>query len=139
MFVYKGFVKFTPYLATLNCRVDFESKQMRKEDTGNELKAISYGNFEIHISFYLSSYFLIANFSLMFSSFREDFYYDDTAGYFVLGGSGYVNGIEAFFGPVKYYRLNVLETEQVNESSIWKCLNVSSQLWLCFLFYFFLN
>ncbi|XP_068005428.1 protein sel-1 homolog 3 [Melanerpes formicivorus] len=45
--------------------------------------------------------------------FREDFYYDDTAGYFVLGGSGYVNGIEAFFGPVRYSRLNVLETEQV--------------------------
>ncbi|XP_074947829.1 protein sel-1 homolog 3 isoform X2 [Phalacrocorax aristotelis] len=46
--------------------------------------------------------------------FREDLYYDDTAGYFVLGGSGYVNGIEAFFGPVKYYRLNVLETEQIS-------------------------
>uniref|UniRef100_A0A8C9FDD6 SEL1L family member 3 n=1 Tax=Pavo cristatus TaxID=9049 RepID=A0A8C9FDD6_PAVCR len=46
--------------------------------------------------------------------FREDFYCDDTAGYFVLGGSGYVNGIEAFFGPVKYYRLNVLETEQIS-------------------------
>ncbi|NXU58007.1 SE1L3 protein, partial [Turnix velox] len=47
-------------------------------------------------------------------NFREDFYYDDTAGYFVLGGSGYVNGIEAFFGPVKYYRLNVLEMEQIS-------------------------
>ncbi|NWR90376.1 SE1L3 protein, partial [Furnarius figulus] len=47
-------------------------------------------------------------------TFREDFYYDDTAGYFVLGGSGYVSGIEAFFGPVKYYRLNVLETEQIS-------------------------
>ncbi|KAM6362140.1 protein sel-1 homolog 3 isoform 3-T4 [Alca torda] len=47
-------------------------------------------------------------------NFREDFYYDDTAGYFVLGGSGYVNGIEAFFGPVKYYRLNVLEAEQIS-------------------------
>ncbi|OXB63160.1 hypothetical protein ASZ78_001039 [Callipepla squamata] len=46
-------------------------------------------------------------------TFREDFYCDDTAGYFVLGGSGYVNGIEAFYGPVKYYRLNVLETEQI--------------------------
>ncbi|XP_067154262.1 protein sel-1 homolog 3 isoform X1 [Apteryx mantelli] len=46
--------------------------------------------------------------------FREDFYYDDTAGYFVLGGSGYANGIEAFFGPVKYYRLNVLETERIS-------------------------
>ncbi|XP_012982867.2 protein sel-1 homolog 3 [Melopsittacus undulatus] len=46
--------------------------------------------------------------------FREDFYYEDTAGYFVLGGSGYVNGVKAFFGPVKYYRLNVLETEQIS-------------------------
>ncbi|POI29554.1 hypothetical protein CIB84_006696, partial [Bambusicola thoracicus] len=52
--------------------------------------------------------------SFVFSSFREDFYCDDTAGYFVLGGSGYVNGIEAFFGPVKYYRLNVLETDQIS-------------------------
>lgn len=71
----------------------------------------------------------------MFSSFREDLYYDDTAGYFVLGGSGYVKGIEAFFGPVKYYRLNVLETEQVNKRSIWKYLNISSQLWLHFIFF----
>lgn len=63
----------------------------------------------------------------MFSSFREDFYYDDTAGYFVVGGSGYVNGIEAFVGPVKYYRLNVLDTEQVNSSITWECLNISSQ------------
>jgi len=64
----------------------------------------------------------------VYSSFREDFYCDDTAGYFVLGGSGYVNGIEAFFGPVKYYRLNVLQTEQVNRSSIWANINTSSQL-----------
>uniref|UniRef100_A0A8C8S7Y7 SEL1L family member 3 n=1 Tax=Pelusios castaneus TaxID=367368 RepID=A0A8C8S7Y7_9SAUR len=47
-------------------------------------------------------------------NFRKDFYYDDTAGYFVLGGSGYASGIEGFFGPVKYYRLNILETKQIS-------------------------
>ncbi|XP_067418659.1 protein sel-1 homolog 3 isoform X2 [Emydura macquarii macquarii] len=47
-------------------------------------------------------------------NFREDVYYDDTAGYFVLGGSGYSSGIEGFFGPVKYYRLNVRETKQIS-------------------------
>ncbi|XP_019408941.1 PREDICTED: protein sel-1 homolog 3 [Crocodylus porosus] len=46
--------------------------------------------------------------------FREDFYFDDTAGYLVLGGSVYAPGIEGFFGPVKYYRLSVLETEQIS-------------------------
>lgn len=91
------------------------------------------------MSLFLSWYLLIANFLFMFSSFREDPYYDDTAGYFVLGGSGYIHGIEGFFGPVKYYRLNVLETEQVNKSSIWKCLNISSQLWLRFGVCFFLT
>uniref|UniRef100_K7GEM7 SEL1L family member 3 n=1 Tax=Pelodiscus sinensis TaxID=13735 RepID=K7GEM7_PELSI len=47
-------------------------------------------------------------------NFREDFYYDDTAGYFVLGGSGYAPGIEGFFGPMKYYRLNILEGKQIS-------------------------
>uniref|UniRef100_A0A8C4YK20 SEL1L family member 3 n=1 Tax=Gopherus evgoodei TaxID=1825980 RepID=A0A8C4YK20_9SAUR len=47
-------------------------------------------------------------------SFKEDFYYDDMAGYFVLGGSGYAPGIEGFFGPVKYYRLIILETKQIS-------------------------
>ncbi|XP_038608163.1 protein sel-1 homolog 3 isoform X1 [Tachyglossus aculeatus] len=45
--------------------------------------------------------------------FREDFYYNDTAGYFILGGSRYASGIEGFFGPAKYYRLSILETEQI--------------------------
>lgn len=55
MFADKGFVKFTPEFITLNCRVDFESKQIRKEkDTGNEFKAVSCGNSEVQISFFLS-------------------------------------------------------------------------------------
>uniref|UniRef100_A0A674I5I4 SEL1L family member 3 n=1 Tax=Terrapene triunguis TaxID=2587831 RepID=A0A674I5I4_9SAUR len=51
---------------------------------------------------------------VLFSSFREDFYYDDMAGYFILGGSGYAPGIEGFFGPVKYHRLNILESKQIS-------------------------
>lgn len=46
-------------------------------------------------------------------SFREDFHYNDTAGYFIIGGSRYVAGIEGFFGPLKYYRLRSLHPTQV--------------------------
>uniref|UniRef100_A0A8C2N8H8 Protein sel-1 homolog 3 n=3 Tax=Cricetulus griseus TaxID=10029 RepID=A0A8C2N8H8_CRIGR len=46
-------------------------------------------------------------------SFHEDFYYNDTAGYFIIGGSRYVAGIEGFFGPVKYYRLRSLHPAQI--------------------------
>ncbi|XP_040822192.1 protein sel-1 homolog 3 isoform X2 [Ochotona curzoniae] len=46
-------------------------------------------------------------------SFREDFHYNDTAGYFIIGGSRYVAGVEGFFGPLKYYRLRSLPPEQI--------------------------
>ncbi|XP_073093865.1 protein sel-1 homolog 3 isoform X1 [Manis javanica] len=46
-------------------------------------------------------------------SFREDFHYNDTAGYFIIGGSRYVTGIEGFFGPLKYYRLHTVHPEQI--------------------------
>ncbi|XP_077157605.1 protein sel-1 homolog 3 [Paroedura picta] len=46
-------------------------------------------------------------------TFREDFFHDDTSGYFVLGGSNYASGIEGYFGPVKYYRLNSLGTRKI--------------------------
>ncbi|XP_061440314.1 protein sel-1 homolog 3 isoform X2 [Rhineura floridana] len=49
-------------------------------------------------------------------SFREDFYYDDTSGYLVLGGSGYSSSIEGYFGSVKYYRLHGLETSKISNS-----------------------
>ncbi|XP_004847247.1 protein sel-1 homolog 3 [Heterocephalus glaber] len=46
-------------------------------------------------------------------SFYEDFHYNDTAGYFIIGGSRYVAGIEGFFGPLKYYRLHSLHPTQI--------------------------
>uniref|UniRef100_A0A8C3WNX3 SEL1L family member 3 n=1 Tax=Catagonus wagneri TaxID=51154 RepID=A0A8C3WNX3_9CETA len=46
-------------------------------------------------------------------SFREDFHYNDTNGYFIIGGSRYVAGIEGFFGPLKYYRLHALHPAQI--------------------------
>ncbi|XP_006866364.1 PREDICTED: protein sel-1 homolog 3 [Chrysochloris asiatica] len=46
-------------------------------------------------------------------SFREDFHYNDTAGYFIIGGSRYVAGVEGFFGPLKYYRLRTLHPAQI--------------------------
>ncbi|XP_010838227.1 PREDICTED: protein sel-1 homolog 3 isoform X1 [Bison bison bison] len=46
-------------------------------------------------------------------SFHEDFHYNDTSGYFIIGGSRYVAGIEGFFGPLKYYRLHALHPAQI--------------------------
>nr|XP_019599423.1 PREDICTED: protein sel-1 homolog 3 isoform X2 [Rhinolophus sinicus] len=46
-------------------------------------------------------------------SFQEDFHYNDTAGYFIIGGSRYVASIEGFFGPLKYYRLRTLHPAQI--------------------------
>uniref|UniRef100_A0ACB8E6Z7 Uncharacterized protein n=1 Tax=Sphaerodactylus townsendi TaxID=933632 RepID=A0ACB8E6Z7_9SAUR len=46
--------------------------------------------------------------------FRKDFFYDDTSGYFILGGSSYASGIEGYFGPAKYYRLNNLGSRKIS-------------------------
>uniref|UniRef100_A0A452RVL0 SEL1L family member 3 n=1 Tax=Ursus americanus TaxID=9643 RepID=A0A452RVL0_URSAM len=62
-------------------------------------------------------------------SFREDFYYNDTAGYFILGGSRYVAGIEGFFGPLKYYRLHTLHPEQIVNPFLEKQLAEQLQLY----------
>lgn len=42
---------------------------------------------------------------VLFSSFQDPILYNDTSGYFVIGGSVYMPGIHGYFGPVKYYRL----------------------------------
>ncbi|XP_073430804.1 protein sel-1 homolog 3 [Dendrobates tinctorius] len=47
-------------------------------------------------------------------SFDENIYFDDTNGYFVVGGSNYMIGINGFFGPVKYYRLKALWMYQIS-------------------------
>ncbi|KAM4048831.1 protein sel-1 homolog 3 [Anomaloglossus baeobatrachus] len=47
-------------------------------------------------------------------SFDENVYFDDTNGYFAVGGSKYVVGINGFFGPVKYYRLKALQMDQIS-------------------------
>ncbi|XP_055981565.1 protein sel-1 homolog 3 [Sorex fumeus] len=62
-------------------------------------------------------------------SFREDFYYNDTAGYFIIGGSRYVAGIEGFFGPLKYYRLRALHPAQVLNPLLEKQLAEEIQLY----------
>lgn len=68
---------------------------------------------------------------MFFSSFREDFHYNDTAGYFIIGGSRYVAGIEGFFGPLKYYRLHALHPAQVSpgDQGVFECLWVMG-VWL---------
>ncbi|XP_073502672.1 protein sel-1 homolog 3 [Phyllobates terribilis] len=47
-------------------------------------------------------------------SFDENIHFDDTNGYFAVGGSKYVVGINGFFGPVKYYRLKALQMDQIS-------------------------
>ncbi|KAM7326297.1 hypothetical protein ACRRTK_014775 [Alexandromys fortis] len=62
-------------------------------------------------------------------SFHEDFYYNDTAGYFIIGGSRYVAGIKGFFGPVKYYRLRSLHPAQILNPFIEKELGEQIKLY----------
>ncbi|XP_056893155.1 protein sel-1 homolog 3 isoform X1 [Takifugu flavidus] len=41
--------------------------------------------------------------------FQDSVRYDDTDGYFVIGGSRFVPGIHGYFGPTKYYRFGIKE------------------------------
>ncbi|XP_075901467.1 protein sel-1 homolog 3 isoform X2 [Nelusetta ayraudi] len=41
--------------------------------------------------------------------FRGSIHYDDTDGYFVIGGSRYLKGIRGYFGPIRYYRFGTKE------------------------------
>ncbi|XP_070308172.1 protein sel-1 homolog 3 isoform X1 [Odocoileus virginianus] len=62
-------------------------------------------------------------------SFREDFHYNDTSGYFIIGGSRYVAGIEGFFGPLKYYRLHALHPAQIFNPLLEKQLSEQIKLY----------
>ncbi|XP_071010448.1 protein sel-1 homolog 3 [Oncorhynchus clarkii lewisi] len=42
--------------------------------------------------------------------FQSDIHYNDTGGYFVIGGGRFMPGFHGYFGPIKYYRLG---TEKV--------------------------
>ncbi|KAI3368340.1 hypothetical protein L3Q82_008046 [Scortum barcoo] len=43
--------------------------------------------------------------------FQGSIHYDDTDGYFVIGGGKYLPGIHGYFGPIKYYRFGTKEVE----------------------------
>ncbi|CAG5862185.1 unnamed protein product [Menidia menidia] len=43
--------------------------------------------------------------------FQSSINFDDTDGYFVIGGGKYMPGIHGYFGPVKYYRLGTEEVK----------------------------
>ncbi|XP_065763283.1 protein sel-1 homolog 3 isoform X2 [Muntiacus reevesi] len=62
-------------------------------------------------------------------SFREDFHYNDTSGYFIIGGSRYVAGIEGFFGPLKYYRLHALHPARIFNPLLEKQLSEQIKLY----------
>ncbi|XP_075937671.1 protein sel-1 homolog 3 [Anarhichas minor] len=49
--------------------------------------------------------------------FQHSVHYDDTDGYFVIGGSGYMPGIHGYFGPIKYYRFGTEKVENHLEST----------------------
>ena len=44
-------------------------------------------------------------------SFPDSIVYDDTDGYFVIGGSKFLPGIHGYFGPIKYYRFGTEEVK----------------------------
>ncbi|XP_061593913.1 protein sel-1 homolog 3-like isoform X2 [Cololabis saira] len=51
--------------------------------------------------------------------FPDSIHYDDTDGYFMIGGSKYVPGIHGYFGPIKYYRFGTKEIKnQLQPKSI---------------------
>lgn len=43
--------------------------------------------------------------------FQASIHYDDTDGYFAIGGGKYIPGIHGYFGPIKYYRFGTKEIE----------------------------
>ncbi|XP_067453772.1 protein sel-1 homolog 3 [Thunnus thynnus] len=43
--------------------------------------------------------------------FQDHIHYDDTDGYFVIGGGKYMPGIRGYFGPIKYYRFGTEEVK----------------------------
>ncbi|XP_070765272.1 protein sel-1 homolog 3 [Enoplosus armatus] len=43
--------------------------------------------------------------------FPDSIHYDDTDGYFVIGGGKYMAGIHGYFGPIKYYRFGTEEVK----------------------------
>lgn len=57
----------------------------------------------------------------MSQRFQDSVRYDDTDGYFVIGGSRYMPGIHGYFGPSKYYRFG---TKEVSKISRFSCLNM---------------
>ncbi|XP_072246122.1 protein sel-1 homolog 3 isoform X3 [Leuresthes tenuis] len=51
--------------------------------------------------------------------FQNSIYFDDTDGYFVIGGGKYMPGIYGYFGPINYYRFGTEEVKnQLHPESI---------------------
>ncbi|XP_061576398.1 protein sel-1 homolog 3 [Cololabis saira] len=59
--------------------------------------------------------------------------FDDTEGYFVIGGGKYVKGVEGFFGPVVYYRNKIppYSTSDVVLPDFMKSLNLTGWIHTC--------
>lgn len=49
--------------------------------------------------------------------FSSSIHYNDTDGYFVIGGSRYLKGVRGYFGPIRYYRFGTREVSDEAGSS----------------------
>uniref|UniRef100_A0A8P4KDE9 Protein sel-1 homolog 3 n=1 Tax=Dicentrarchus labrax TaxID=13489 RepID=A0A8P4KDE9_DICLA len=60
--------------------------------------------------------------------FQDSIHYDDTDGYFVIGGSKHISGIRGYFGPIKYYRFGTEEvTNELHPKSALQELDKTHQ------------
>nr|XP_033477060.1 protein sel-1 homolog 3-like isoform X1 [Epinephelus lanceolatus] len=60
--------------------------------------------------------------------FQNSIHYNDTDGYFVIGGSKYMPGIRGYFGPVKYYRFGTTKVKnQLHPASTLQALDKTHQ------------
>uniref|UniRef100_A0A3P8TLF0 Uncharacterized protein n=1 Tax=Amphiprion percula TaxID=161767 RepID=A0A3P8TLF0_AMPPE len=55
--------------------------------------------------------------------FQGSIHYDDTDGYFGIGGGKFIPGIHGFFGPIKYYRFGNKEIFALFKTLIKYCMN----------------
>ncbi|KAM9358011.1 protein sel-1 homolog 3 [Symphorus nematophorus] len=60
--------------------------------------------------------------------FQGSIHYNDTDGYFVMGGSKYMPGIHGYFGPIKYYRFGTEKVRnQLQPKSVFQELDETHQ------------
>ncbi|TKS74871.1 Protein sel-1 -like protein 3 [Collichthys lucidus] len=89
----------------------YESILMQLTDTGNVIiqARLTTGEDEAFQSRVVLPLWKWIRLDCYIQNSKENIRYDDTAGYFVIGGSKYMPGIHGYFGPMKYYRFGTKE------------------------------